>query len=78
MPNLPYRDGSSQWIDLIAFVAVLVLAAVLLIFGHVTAASLATICAALGGLYAGWRHLHAPKGSRGKNDTESESERPQP
>lgn len=61
-PQLP-DDGNpaspsrrpSPWIDLIAFLGVLCLGGVLIALGHIPAGSLATICAALGGLYAIWR-----------------------
>jgi ABC-type multidrug transport system fused ATPase/permease subunit len=58
MSNVPQRN-SSRWIDLIAFLAVLALGGVLIALGHITAGSLATICAALGGLYGVWMRLHS-------------------
>jgi hypothetical protein len=45
----------SPWVDLIAFLGVLALGVILIAFGHTTAGSLATICAALGGLFALFR-----------------------
>jgi hypothetical protein len=51
----PRRRNSRPWVDLIAFLAVLTLGGALIAFGRVTAGSLATICAALGGLYAVWK-----------------------
>lgn len=59
----------SPWIDLIAFLGVLCLGCVLIALGHIPAGSLATTCAALGGLYAIWRRSrsltvaggHAPR-----------------
>jgi hypothetical protein len=72
---MPYHSDPSnrdRWIDLFAFLGVLALGGALLVFGHVTAASLATICAALGGLYAVWRHLHSngppPGDGKGKSE----------
>lgn len=65
MSNLPQVPGpgnpaprsydSCRWIDLIAFLAVLALGGVLIAFVGTTAGSLATICAALGGLYGIWK-----------------------
>lgn len=49
--------NSNRWIDLIAFLAVLALGGVLIALGSTTAGSLATICAALGGLYAVWKRF---------------------
>jgi hypothetical protein len=56
--NRPPRRPS-PWIDLIAFLGVLCLGGVLIALGHIPAGSLATICAALGGLYAIWRRSRA-------------------
>jgi hypothetical protein len=36
--------------------AVLASGVLLIIFGHLTAGSLTTVCAALVGVYAAWRH----------------------
>jgi len=65
VPQLPrsgdlatHSHNSGRWIDLIAFLAVLALGGALIALGHVTAGSLATICAALGGLYGVWKRLH--------------------
>lgn len=55
-PDSPTRPAS-PWVDLIAFLAILALGGVLIAFGRVTAGSLATICAALGGLYGVWKRL---------------------
>jgi hypothetical protein len=52
--SVPGPRDSSPWVDLIAFLAVLCLGGLLIAFGRTTAGSLATICAALGGLYAMW------------------------
>jgi hypothetical protein len=69
MSNVPQPQSSgnpasrsrnpSPWIDLIAFLAILTLGGVLIAFGRVTAGSLATICAALGGLYGAWKRLRS-------------------
>jgi hypothetical protein len=55
----PRSRNSSTWIDLIAFLAILALGGVLMALGHTTAGSLATICAALGGLYGVWKRFRA-------------------
>jgi hypothetical protein len=69
MPNVPQPPDDrnpafpprrpSPWTDLIAFLGVLCLGGVLIALGHIPAGSLATICAALGGLYAIWRRSRA-------------------
>ena len=66
VPQLPRSSdpvtssrNSNRWIDLIAFLAVLALGGVLIAFGRTTAGSLATICAALGGLYGVWKRFHS-------------------
>jgi hypothetical protein len=53
----PGPGNSSPWVDLIAFLGVLCLGGILIALGHSTAGSLATVCAALGGLYAMWKRL---------------------
>jgi hypothetical protein len=73
MHKLPHSNRSSQWIDLIAFLGVLALAGVLLVLGHVTAGSLATACAALGGLYTVWRQLHASNDPPSAEDKKGKS-----
>jgi 4-hydroxybenzoate polyprenyltransferase len=60
-PAIPTRN-SSRLIDLIAFLAVLALGGVLMALGHITAGSLATVCAALGGLYGVWKRLRSNQG----------------
>jgi hypothetical protein len=74
----PHPSNSNPWIDLIAFLGVLALGGVLIAFGRTTAGSLATICAALGGLYAVWKRLRFSKGptSTDENDSESHEEPP--
>jgi hypothetical protein len=52
---VPPSRNSGPWADLSAFLGVLALGGILIAFGHVTAGSLATICAALGGLYTVWK-----------------------
>lgn len=64
----PRPSNSSPWADLIAFLGVLALGGVLMALGHITAGSLATSCAALGGLYAVWKHLRFPNGHSGTDD----------
>lgn len=54
-------------IDLIAFLAVLV-TGVLFVKAGVTANSLATVCIALGGLYAAWQASSTKRRGR-RNDT---------
>jgi hypothetical protein len=63
--------NASPWADLIAFVSVLALGAVLMILGHITAGSLATICAALGGLYAVWKRLRSSDASSSSDDSDA-------
>ena len=46
-----------NWPDLIAFLSVLVTGLLLIILGHMTSGGLTTVCAALVGLYAAWRHF---------------------
>ena len=72
MHKLPHSDGPSQWINLIAFLGVLTLAGVLLVLGHLTAGSLATVCAALGGLFADWKHLHSKSGPPPPSEDDTE------
>jgi len=61
--NLSPRPGNSNpWVNLIAFLGVLALGGVLIVLGHITAGSLAATCAALGGLYAAWKHFKSPGG----------------
>jgi len=85
-PQLPHSDdsaspsrNSSRWIDLIAFLSILALGGVLISFGSITAGSLATICAALGGLYGVWKRVQSSNETRpsvdpgGKQDGELEA-----
>jgi hypothetical protein len=76
----PRSGKSSPWVDLIAFLGVLALGGILMVLGRTTAGSLATICAALGGLYAVWKRLRLSEGSSGcgtdETDNESDEERP--
>jgi hypothetical protein len=69
-PTPPSRN-SALWADLIAFLGVLTLGGVLIALGRTTAGSLATICAALGALYAVWKHFHFSDGHSRKDDTRS-------
>jgi hypothetical protein len=69
MSNVPQSEGpgkddpgsrkSGPGYDLIAFLAILVLGGVLIALGHTTAASVATVCAALAALFAAWIRLHS-------------------
>jgi hypothetical protein len=73
MPEVPQQPQPGKrasrsrnpgpWIDLIAFLGVLSLGGVLMALGRTTAGSLATICAALGALYAVWKHFRVVDGS---------------
>jgi hypothetical protein len=67
-----------QWIDLIAFLGVLALGGYLIAFGHTTAGALASICAALAGLYAAYKHLPRSDGSPEGADDERVDEARQP
>jgi hypothetical protein len=80
MPKLPQSSHQGQWIDLIAFLSVLLLGASLIAFGHMTAGSLAIACAGLAGLYAAFkpqRDAGGPSGS-GEADDRKASEPPTP
>jgi hypothetical protein len=55
--KLPPASTRRDWVDLAAFVAVLVTGVLLIVFGHLAAGSLATVCAALGGVYGVWTHF---------------------
>jgi hypothetical protein len=54
--KVPSSATRRDWADLIAFLAVMVAGVLLIIFGHLTAGSLTTVCAALVGVYGAWRH----------------------
>lgn len=56
MSKVPSSATRRDWADLIAFLAVMVAGVLLIIFGHLTAGSLTTVCAALVGVYGAWRH----------------------
>jgi hypothetical protein len=72
-PVRPPRNPG-PWADLIAFLSVLALGGVLMALGRITAGSLATICAALGGLYAVWKHLRSPDEPSGTHDLDGKTE----
>ena len=83
VPQLPHSGnparrpgGSGPWIDLIAFLAVLTLGGVLMALGRTTAGSLATICAALGGLYAIWKRPRFPDGPSSTDEIASKPDEP--
>jgi hypothetical protein len=51
------KENAATWADLIAFLAVLATGVILIIFGHMTAGSLTSACAALVAVYGAWRRL---------------------
>ena len=53
--HIPSPAASPQWVDLIAFVAVLVTGILLIVLGHLTAAGVTSVCAATVTLYGAWR-----------------------
>jgi hypothetical protein len=53
--KLPPPAGPPHWVHLIAFIAVLVTATVLIVFGHLTATGVTSVCAAIVGLYGAFR-----------------------
>jgi len=57
MSKIPSASARRDWLDLIAFLAVLATGVLLITFGHLTVGSLTTVCAALVGLYAAWRRF---------------------
>jgi hypothetical protein len=77
MSKLPVTSAPRDWPGLIAFLAVLVTAVVLIIFGHMTAGGLTTVCAALVGLYAAFKQFgpvrdsHRPPSSTGEPEDEA-------
>ena len=64
MSKLPSPAGSPQWVDLIAFVSVLVTGILLTSVGHLTAVGVASVCTAIAGLYGAWRGLPTLPGRR--------------
>jgi hypothetical protein len=67
-------SNSAPWVDLIAFLGVLTLGGVLIALGRTTAGSLATICAALGALYAVWKHFRSSDTSSHTDETGNKSD----
>ena len=57
MKKLPSNSSPRDWRDLVAFLAVLTTGVLLILLGHVTSGGLTTVCAALVGLYATWKHF---------------------
>lgn len=53
----------APWADLMAFLGVLALGGILIATAGMTAASLATTCVALAGLYAAFKNFRPPNGS---------------
>jgi NhaP-type Na+/H+ or K+/H+ antiporter len=49
------RNHGRDWIDLLAFLAVLATCIVLAVFCRITVAGLPIACTALAGLYGAWR-----------------------
>jgi hypothetical protein len=58
-PGSGYIPASKvgQWLDVIAFLAVLTTGCILILIGHLTIGSLTAACAALITLYSAWKHL---------------------
>jgi hypothetical protein len=57
--KIPSGNASRDLLDLIAFVAALTTGILLITLGHLTAGGLSTVCAALVGVYAAWRHFRS-------------------
>lgn len=68
----PRSRDSSPWVDLIAFLAILALGGILIALGRTTAGSLATICAALGGLYGVWKRFRGRDEASPTHEPDSE------
>ena len=78
LPKLPRSSSPTPWIDLIAFLAILALGGVLMALGRATAGSLATVCAALAGLYAAYKWPRPPAGPSGTDGTNSKPDQHHP
>ena len=68
--------NSARWIDLIAFLGVLSLGGILATAAGMTAASLATTCAALSGLYTAFKRFRIAGNSSHASDPSSQSDNP--
>jgi hypothetical protein len=64
------------WVDLIAFLGVLSFGGILITATGMTAASLATTCVALAGLYAAFKPFRLPGDSAHANDSGPKSDDP--
>jgi len=56
--KVPAPSASAQWTDLAAFVVAVSTGVLLIVFGHLTGAEVASVCAAIIGLYGAWKHFH--------------------
>ena len=63
MAKLPSADPQRDWPELIAFIGVLAAGTSLIIFGHMSAAGLSTVCAAMVGLFTAFKTLRTPPSS---------------
>jgi hypothetical protein len=61
-------------LDLVAFVAILVIAGAFIVVAHEAAVLFVTTCAALGGLYEVWRRLRSSQGERQPDDGQAGTE----
>ena len=61
MAKLPSADPQRDWPELIAFIGVLAAGTSLIIFGHMSAAGLSTVCAAMVGLFTALRLPDPPE-----------------
>jgi cytochrome bd-type quinol oxidase subunit 1 len=52
---------NNDWVDLLAFLAILATGVALVVFGHLVTGGLTTACVALVSLCAAWRHLRKSK-----------------
>lgn len=57
MSKLSPSAGSPKWVDLFAFTAILTTSILLIVLGHLTAAGVTSVCAAVVGLYGAWRRF---------------------
>lgn len=57
MSKLSSSAGSPKWVDLFAFMAILTTSILLIVLGHLTAAGVTSVCAAVVGLYGAWRRF---------------------
>ena len=63
----------APWVDLIAFLGVLTVGGILVGVTGMTAASLATVCGALAGLYAAFERFRIPRDPPQNDDSGPES-----